>query len=63
MVKELKSLRDLRSFKMVPRPKGANVLASTWTFEKKQHPDGLLKKFKARLCVRGDQQVEGIDVF
>jgi hypothetical protein len=63
MVKELKSLRDLGSFKMVSRPRGANVLQSTWAFRKKRYPDGHLKKFKARFCVRGDQQVDGVDVF
>ena len=63
MVKELKSLRDLGYFKMIARPRGANILASTWAFRKKRYPDGLLKKFKARFCVRGDQQVDGVDVF
>ena len=63
MVKELKRLKDLGSFKMVARPRGANILASTWAFRKKRYPDGLLKKFKARFCVRGDQQVDGVDVF
>ena len=55
MVKELKSLRDLGSFKMVSRPRGANILASTWAFRKKRFPDGALKNFKARFCVKGDQ--------
>ena len=32
MIKELKILRDLGSFKMVPRPRGANILMSTWAF-------------------------------
>ena len=54
MVQELKSLRDLGSFKMVSRPRGANILMSTWAFKKKRYPDGALKKFKARFCVRGD---------
>ena len=63
MVKVLKSLRDLGSFKMVARPSGANILASTWTFRKKRYPDGALKKYKARFCVRGDQQTDGSDVF
>ena len=63
IVKEIKSLRDLGSFKMVPRPRGEKILASTWAFRKKIYPDGLLKKFKARFCVRGDQQVDGVDVF
>ena len=48
---------------MIARPRGANILASTWAFKKKRYPDGLLKKFKARFCVRGDQRVEGVDVF
>ena len=63
MIKELKSLRDLGSFKLVPRPRGSNVLQSTWAFKKKRYPDGDLKKYKARFCVRGDQQIEGVDVF
>ena len=63
MVQELKSLAGLGSFEMVPRPRGANILQSTWVFKRKRYPDGLLKKYKARLCVRGDQQIEGVDVF
>ena len=63
MVKELKSLADLGSFEMVARPRGENVLQSTWAFKRKRYPDGALKKYKARFCVRGDQQIEGVDVF
>ena len=63
MVQELKSLAGLGSFEMVSRPRGANVLQSTWAFKRKRYPDGLLKKYKARFCVRGDQQIEGVDVF
>ena len=48
---------------MIDIPHGANILDSTWAFKKKRYPDGLLKKLKARLCVRGDQQVGGTDVF
>ena len=48
---------------MVSRPRGANILASTRAFKKKRCSDGVLKKFKARLCVRGDQQIVGLDVF
>ena len=48
---------------MVARPHGANILQSMWAFKKKRYPDGALKKYKVRFCVRGDQQIEGVDVF
>jgi hypothetical protein len=37
------------------------VIASTWAFKYKLYPDVLIKKFKSRLCARGNQQLEGID--
>ncbi len=39
------------------------IIASTWAFKCKCYPDGLIKKFKARFCARGNQQLEGIDFF
>eukprot|EP00957_Ditylum_brightwellii_P014570 1097699-Ditylum_brightwellii.AAC.1 len=39
------------------------ITESTWAFKVKQFLDGLVKKHKTRLCVRGDQQVKGIDYF
>ena len=36
---------------------------STWAFNIKCNPDGLIKKAKARFCICGDQQVHGIDFF
>ena len=44
-------------------PEGANVLPSTWAFKRKRYPDGRIWKLKARFCVRGDRQVEGVDYF
>ncbi len=40
-----------------------NVIRLTWAFKCKQFPDGLIKKFKACFCARGDMQLEGIDFF
>ena len=31
-----------------------NIVPSTWVFKVKRTPDGDIKKFKARLCLRGD---------
>ena len=42
---------------------GAHILSSTWDFKVKRFPYGRLQKFKARLFVRGDIQVEGVDYF
>jgi hypothetical protein len=56
---------DLDAWELVPIPTDpkVNILQSTWAFRIKRFPDGLVKKFKARFCVRGDQQKEGIDFF
>ncbi len=40
-----------------------HVIPGTWAFKCKQYPDGLIKKFKARFCARGDKQLKGIDFF
>ena len=63
MTKELKYLGGLGSFEMVNRSRGANILQSTLMFKRKRYPDGTLPKYKARFCVRGDHQIDGLDVF
>eukprot|EP00804_Cyclotella_cryptica_P015875 CCRYP_006378-RA/>CCRYP_006378-RA protein AED:0.13 eAED:-0.06 QI:0/-1/0/1/-1/0/1/0/145 len=50
-------------WEVVEHPEGASGIDSTWAFRIKCFPDGLVKKFKAHFCVRGDQQVHGIDFF
>ena len=40
-----------------------NVIRLTWAFKCKQYPDGMVKKFKARFCARGNMQLEEIDFF
>ena len=44
-------------------PEGANVIPSTWAFKIKRLPDSSIYKWKARACVRGDKQIDGVDVF
>ena len=39
-----------------------NILKSTWAFKIKRNSSGLVRKFKARFCVRGDMQIEGVDL-
>jgi hypothetical protein len=65
METELEQLQAMDSWTVVPREKAIRerktILATTWAFKRKQYPDGTVKKLKARLCVRGDQQIKGID--
>jgi hypothetical protein len=64
METELTTLEsDLQAWELVPREPWMHVLPSTWAFRLKRFPNGLAKKFKARFCVRGDMQIEGVDFF
>ena len=49
---------------MVPRnsvPEDKKILTTTWNFKVKQHPNGIVSRYKARLCARGFLQVPGQD--
>ena len=64
MVKEIEELEKHKTWTTILKssvPKGAKILPSTWVLRAKRYPDGRHRKFKARFCVRGDRQVEGID--
>ena len=63
MVVEYETLLKIKAWTLVKRTSEMSVLPMTWAFKLKRYPDGLAKKFKARFCVRGDRQVEGVDYF
>jgi len=65
MVAEINALTAKNTWTVIPRASisGKNVLPGTWAFKRKRFPDGRLRKCKARFCVRGDKQVEGVDYF
>jgi hypothetical protein len=60
---ELDTLLGKDAWVEVDRDDDMNVLPSTWAFKCKRFPDGLVRKLKARFCVRGDCQIDGVDVF
>ena len=60
---EYNTLLDFDSWDVVNRKSSMNVLSSVWAFKIKRYPDGRIKKFKARFCVRGFEQIEGVDFF
>ena len=54
-------VNDIKTWDLVKRTNDMHVLPSTWAFKIKRFPDGLVKKFKARLCVQGDHQKYGVN--
>jgi hypothetical protein len=61
--KEIMTLQQIGAWEQVPRTSETKVILSTWAFKVKRFPSGLVRKLKARFCVRGDMQREGVDVF
>jgi hypothetical protein len=57
---ELKALHERDCFEVVSisEAQGRQVVPCTWALRKKRLPDGSLLKYKARLCLRGDQMHE-----
>jgi Reverse transcriptase (RNA-dependent DNA polymerase) len=67
MGKEIASLVDQGTWTETSRDEantaGKRILPGTWTFKRKRTPDGIVKKLKARYCVRGDLQGPVEDTF
>jgi len=57
------TLTKLQAWEIVPQNSVINVLDSTWALKSKRYQDGKIRKFKAKFCCRGDQQVQGFDYF
>ena len=57
---EISELEAHGSWVEVPeREARGRIVPSTWVFKVKRAPDGSIKKFKARICLRGDL-MEGV---
>ena len=53
MEAEFEALQANKTWILVPRPPGTNIVGSKWIFKMKLRPDGLVDKYKARLVARG----------
>jgi len=58
---ELSSLADARTWRVVERPNGVNVVGCKWVFKIKWNTEGEIDKYKARLVAKGYSQVQGVD--
>ena len=59
---EISTLEGMGAWEVVKKTAEVNVIRSV-AFKIKRYPDGLIKKFKARFCARGDMQIGGVDSF
>ena len=61
MQSEFSALTKNNTRVLVPRPPHVNVVSCKWVYKLKQHADGSLDKYKARLVARGFTQQYGVD--
>lgn len=61
MVRELNSLHENKTWRLVDRPKNRNVVKSKWVFKIKKDENNKIEKFKARVVARGFSQKYGED--
>jgi hypothetical protein len=61
MREEFSALLQNDTWKLVPRPPGANIIFGNWIFRQKFHSDGSLSRYKARWVCRCFSQQHGID--
>ncbi|KAK4372584.1 hypothetical protein RND71_007968 [Anisodus tanguticus] len=61
MTDEYNALIDNKTWELVPRPSGINVIRSMWIFAHKENSDGSFARYKVRLVSDGKTQQVGID--
>ena len=61
MREEMDALEKNKTWEIIERPKGKNLVGCKWVFTSKYRVDGSLQKFKARLVAKGYTQTYGVD--
>ena len=58
---EYDTLMGYRTWTLVKRPAGINIVGCRWTFRTKRDNIGQVTKYKARLVAQGYSQIPGFD--
>ena len=61
LAEEHRSIEKAGTYELVDRPKGRKILRSKYVLKIKRNQDGSINKFKVRLVILGNMQVEGED--
>ncbi|CAA7029624.1 unnamed protein product [Microthlaspi erraticum] len=59
MRQEIEALEENQTWTIETLPKGKKAIGSKWVYKLKFHADGTLERYKARLVVLGNNQIEG----
>lgn len=58
---EHKALLNNKTWRLVPAPKGKNIIGCKWVCKVKKKADGTIDRYKARLVAKGYKQRYGLD--
>jgi len=61
MSREIHALETNETWDLTKLPPGKKALGCRWVYKIKYHSDGSVERFKAKLVVLGNHQVEGLD--
>ena len=61
MEEEIEQIEKNKTWSLVPRLEGKNVIGTKWVFKNKLNENGEVTRNKARLVCKGYAQEEGID--
>ncbi|XP_074271100.1 uncharacterized protein LOC141595025 [Silene latifolia] len=61
MKQELGALEKNQTWTLEPLPPNKKAIGSKWVYKIKYNADGTIERYKARLIVMGNRQIEGVD--
>ena len=61
MNEEIDQIEKNKTWELMPRPTGKNVIGTKWIFKNNMNEQGQVIRNKAKLVCKGYSQIEGLD--